>query len=94
MVPNYNGSGFSQCFGAYNASGSNIIYFGGGLSFDQAANVIEFWTAATQGGTVGTCRLRINSTGTYIDHSGTMKLIEIGAADSGGTGYRMLRIAN
>ena len=94
MVPNYNGSGFSQCLGAYNYNGTNIIYFGGGLSFDQAANVIEFWTHATQGGTGGTCRLRINSTGTYIDHSGTMKLIEIGAANSGGTGFRMLRIAN
>lgn len=94
MVPNYSGSGFSQVCGAYNYNGANVIYLGGGLSFDQAANIIEFWTAETQGGTLGACRLRINSTGTYIDHSGTMKLIEIGAADSGGTGYRMLRIAN
>lgn len=94
LASNFNGVGFSQCFGAYNYSGTNAIYFGGGLTFDQAANVIEFWTASTQGGTLGVIRMRINSSGVWVSDGGTMKLIEIGAADSGGTGFKMLRIAN
>lgn len=93
-MPSFGGSTQVQCFGGYSLDGSNILYFGGGLSFDDAATRIEFWATATQGGTLGVRKMRITAAGVEIDHSGTMKLIEISAADSGGTGFRMLRIAN
>ena len=44
----------------------------------------------------GTTRMRINdsSNAVSIYVNGALKLVEVGAADSGGTGYRMLRVLN
>lgn len=40
-------------------------------------------------------RLRVDSSGIYLDADGTgIKKLSIGPADSAGTGYRMLRLAN
>ncbi len=94
QMPSYSGSTFVQVFGGYSVSGQDILFFGGGLSLDNAATKIEFYVGATQGESIGTRKVRITSSGLEIDQGGTMKLIEVGAADSGGTGYRMLRIAN
>lgn len=33
-------------------------------------------------------------TNAWLLHNGTLKRVEVGAADSGGTGYRLLRVAN
>jgi len=81
-----------QVIGAYAYSANDrIVYVGGGISSDQAATVVEIYTGS---GTIGTLRLRINNSGIWIDDGGTMKLLQLGAADSGGSGYKMLRVVN
>lgn len=93
-VPNYaNGNSF-QMLGAYTISSHNIVYVGGGLTSAEAATRIDFFTAASVGVSIGTHRMRIDGSGIWINDGGTMKLISFGASDSGGTGFKVLRIAN
>ena len=90
-IPNYANDNNVQVFGAYAYSSGRIVYFGGGMSFEQPADIMQFYTSPGSGGTL---RMQIDSEGIKINDGGTMKLIQIGAADSGGTGFKMLRIAN
>lgn len=93
-VPNYaNGASF-QALGAYTISSQNIVYVGGGLTSAEAATRIDFFTAASVGVSIGTHRMRIDGSGVWINDGGTMKLIQFGAADSGGTGFKALRVVN
>jgi len=92
VMPNHGGTADVQVIGAYAYSANDrIVYVGGGMSSDQAATVVEIYTGS---GTIGTLRLRINNSGIWIDDGGTMKLLQLGAADSGGSGYKMLRVVN
>ncbi len=73
-------------------------------SASTASTIIGFFTpvAGSSGSTQQSLieRVRINSTldatllPLWINHNGTLKQVQVGAADSGGTGFRMLRISN
>lgn len=71
------------------ASGSDAQNTQLSCGVGSASNFV-FYT----GGASLTERVRIDNDGLKINDGGTMKQIQIGAADSGGTGFKMLRIAN
>ena len=99
-TPTYSGSVCCALFAYGWATNHTQLNWGGGLSGYKAATVHNFYAAALAGTSVGTLIASIDvnvtstETGLLLLYGGEMKRVSVGAADSGGTGYRMLRITN
>lgn len=66
-MPNYSNTGSIQVISGYSFSGGNVIYFGGGFNFTEAATQVEFWSAAAPGTSLGTRRARYNASSFTFD---------------------------
>ncbi len=99
VMPHYLGSPITVLQG-YSVSGNNYMDWGGGNSAYRAVTLHRFWATATPTSGFGAEVVQIDAgssatdTGLLLLHNGTMKRVVVGAADSGGTGYRLLRVAN
>lgn len=98
-MPNYTGANIALMQG-YSISGQNIIDWGGNNASYRAATLHRFVATATPTSGFGTEMMHIDvnssatDTGILLRNDGTMKRVSVGAADSGGTGFRLLRVAN
>lgn len=93
----------SLLFGAYGTSSHNYVYVGGGLGASRkAATQIGFYAAANNTTNVGTEIMRLDFDATagntrmmlWDVTAGSLKRVSVGAADSGGSGFKVLRVAN
>lgn len=94
-----------KAFGSNVAASPLYLYSGQGTGTGSTASAqVRIFTpdAGSSGSTLQTMteRFRADSTQSatilpiWVNHNGTMKRLELGAVDSGGAGYRMLRITN
>jgi hypothetical protein len=84
-----------------NTSTSQIIY-GGGIATRNATQQHSFYTAANNTTTTGTEVARVDNSTTAADtrlllwdvNKGALSRVSVGANDSGGTGFKVLRVTN
>jgi hypothetical protein len=87
-------------FGVVTSLTSNIAHIGGGIGDRQSCTRLDVYLASSVNTAIGTLSMQMDTsttatqTGLRLDYNGTMRRVEVGAADSGGVGYRMLRILN
>lgn len=86
---------------AINTNTANTIYFGGGTSAMNTATEMRFHLGATVTTLTGTEYLRLSipaagetSLWVYDADNASLERVTIGAADSGGAGFKLLRIPN
>lgn len=85
-----------------NGTSSNELLHGGGRSDRNTVTNHQFFTAANNTTTTGTESFRIDHTNSagfvrfmvYDVDNGQLERVSVGAADSGGAGFKVLRIAN
>lgn len=84
----------------YSVSGTNYVDIGGNNGSAYAAQLIRFVASANANSGFGTEMMHIDvlssatDTGMLLRNDGTMKRVSVGAADSGGAGFKLLRVAN
>ena len=89
-------------FGAASLSGNSILGYGGGNASLNTVRQHSFYTAANDTTVTGTevMRLDFSTTATqtrmlvYDVDNATLERVTVGAADSGGVGFKVLRIPN
>lgn len=89
-------------FVAISASGGNTVFIGGGSGGLNSATQVRIHTAADTVTTNGTEALRVDADSTsrntrllvYDVDNATLERVSVGAADSGGAGFKVLRIPN
>lgn len=100
----FSATSFSSSAGS-NVAGVRLDIQGGAGTGTGTPGVISFKTAATTAsGTTAQSTVEVGRfdsttasatlTPLWINYNGTLKQVEVGAADSGGTGFRLLRITN
>lgn len=80
----------------------DILQIGGGTSLGKAATQLSLFTAANNTTATGTEALRVDHSTTagetrllvYDVDNATLERVSVGAADSGGSGFKVLRIPN
>lgn len=84
----------------YGTNPAFYLDWGGGNAAHKAVTLHRFWASVTPNSGFGTEMMHIDSnvtadeTGMLVLANGSMKRVSLGAADSGGTGFRSLRVPN